>query len=50
MNTFQFTLTTATGSSYTYTGSVEALAAHMKANEHLGLTVVEEETRFSDQA
>lgn len=50
MKTFEFTLTTAEGHSYKYTGSVESLAAHLKANSHLGITVVEEETRFSDQA
>lgn len=47
MSTFTFTLLTKEGNSYTYTGSLAGLYQHMKANEHLGLKVVEEATRFT---
>lgn len=50
MAIFTFTLQTSTGQSYTYEGTVESLAKHLKANAHMGLTVIEDQTRFSDKA
>ena len=50
MATFTFTIQTKAGHQYTYEGTVESLANHLKANEHLGLSVIEDQTRFSDSA
>ena len=44
MNTFQFTLKTEGGTTYTYEGTLEALYKHLQANE--GVTVLEDLTRF----
>lgn len=47
METFKFTLQTATGQEYTYTGTLASLYKHLQANKHLGITVVEDKTKFN---
>ena len=47
MALFTFTIRLKEGKQYTYEGTIESLARHLKANEHLSPTVLEEETRFS---
>jgi hypothetical protein len=43
--TFQFTLQTESGTTYTYEGTLESLYKHLKANE--GVRVLEDKTRFA---
>ena len=38
---FTYLVTTATGKTYNYTGTVEGLKRHLEANGHLGLTASE---------
>ena len=38
---FTYLVTTANGSTYNYTGTVEGLKRHLAANEHLGVTATE---------
>lgn len=47
MATFNFTIQLKEGKQYTYTGTIEALVRHLKANQHLEPTVIEDLTRFS---
>ena len=44
-NTFTFTLQTAEGNTYTYSGTLEGLHKHLKQNAHV--RVLEDRTRFS---
>ena len=38
---FTYLVTTANGTAYNYTGTVEGLKRHLAANEHLGVTATE---------
>ena len=44
--TFQFTLVTTEGTTYTYTGNLASLYRHLQSNE--GTRVVEEKTQFAE--
>jgi len=49
MATFNFTIKLKEGKQYTYEGTVESLSRHLKANQHLEPTVIEDLTRFSTE-
>lgn len=48
MDTFKFTLQTPNGIKYTFTGSVENLYRHLKANQ--GVSVLEDKTEFNTES
>jgi|SaaInl5LU_22_DNA_1037371.scaffolds.fasta_scaffold66713_1 hypothetical protein len=48
MATFTFTIRLKEGKQYQYEGTIESLSRHLKANQHLEPTVIEDMTRFSD--
>lgn len=50
MATFKFTIQLKEGKQYQYEGTIESLARHLKANQHLEPMVLEDMTRFSDNA
>lgn len=46
MAQFTFTIQLKEGKQYQYTGTIEALAKHLQANQHLEPQVIEDMTRF----